>query len=300
MAIKINLLADLQAAEESRRKDPIKRAVFGGCALLVLVLGWICTTQMQVWAARHDLNSQLTRLKGVEETSKQAKNRQVASLEAESRLKALDRYSSNRFFWGTFLDALQHVSVDGIRLTEVRAEQRYTANDALKLFTTNLVVKFTPPSPGWKFWASHSAPASIPTLVSNMFPGMTNVGTFVTNTFPYSVKITESSTNLVASEVATLVEFNLAPRAIEKTTVEIKGRDYSSTPGAALDDFAKRLTASAYFKGILSSVQGFRFTERPPQPRPDPQDPVNPSALFVPFTIELVLDERIFTNEQNL
>jgi len=300
MPIKINLLADLQAAEELRRKDPIKRAVFGGCALLVLVIGWICTTQMQVWAARHDLNSQLARLKSVEETSKQAKNRQVASLDAESRLKALDRYSANRFFWGTFLDALQHVAVDSIRLTEVRAEQKYTANDALKLFTTNVVVKFTPPPAGWKFWASHPPPTSIPSLVSNMSPTMTNAGPFLTNSFPYSVKVTESSTNVVASEVATLVEFNLAPRAIEKTTIEIKGRDYSVTPGAALDDFARRLTASPYFKSVLSSVQGFRFTERPPQPRPDPQDPVNPSALYVPFTIELVLDERIFTNEQNL
>ena len=82
--------------------------------------------------------------------------------------------------------------------------------------------------------------------------------------------------------------------------IEIRGRDYGSNPGAALDEFAKRLTSSPYFKSVLGSPQGFRFTERPPQPRPDPQDPVNPNALFVPFTIELVLDERIFTNEQNL
>jgi hypothetical protein len=300
MPIKINLLAEQQAAEELRRKDPIKRAVFGGVALLVLMIGWIAMTQMQVWAARHELNSNLTRLKNVEESSKQAKNRQVASLDAESRLKALDRYAANRFFWGTFLDTLQHVAVDNIRLTEVRAEQKYNISDSIKLFTTNMVVKFTPPPPGWKFWASSSAAAPVSTLVSNMFPSFTNAGAFLTNTFPYTVKITETATNVAASEAATLVEFNLAPRTIEKTTIEIRGRDYGSTPGAALDAFAKRLTASPYFKSMLSSPQGFRFTERPPQPRPDPQDPVNPSALFVPFTIELVLDERIFTNEQNL
>jgi hypothetical protein len=300
MPIKINLLAESQAAEELRRKDPIKRAVFGGVALLVLMIGWIAMTQMQVWAARHELNTNLTRLKNVEESSKQAKNRQVASLDAESRLKALDRYAANRFFWGTFLDALQHVAVDNIRLTEVRAEQKYNISEGIKLFTTNMVVKFTPPPPGWKFWASSAAAAPVSTLVSNTFSSFTNAGAFLTNTFPYTVKITETATNVAASEAATLVEFNLAPRAIERTTIEIRGRDYGSTPGAALDDFAKRLTTSPYFKSLLSSPQGFRFTERPPQPRPDPQDTVNPNALFVPFTIELVLDERIFTNEQNL
>jgi hypothetical protein len=300
MPIKINLLAEQQAAEELRRKDPIKRAVFAGVALMVLMIGWIAMTQMQVWAARYELSTNLTRLTKVEESSKQAKNRQVASLDAESRLKALDRYAANRFFWGTFLDALQHVAVDNIRLTEVRAEQRYNVSESLKLFTTNMVVKFTPPPPGWKFWASSSAAVPISSSVSNTFQSFTNTGTFLTNTFPYTVKITETATNLVASEAAVLVEFNLAPRAIEKTTIEIRGRDYGSNPGAALDEFAKRLTASPYFKGLLSSPQGFRFTERPPQARPDPQDTVNPGALFVPFTIELVLNERIFTNEQDL
>jgi hypothetical protein len=300
MPIKINLLAEQQAAEELRRKDPIKRAVFAGVGLMVLMIGWIAMTQMQVWAARYELNTNVTRLKKVEESSKQAKNRQVASLDAESRLKALDRYAANRFFWGTFLDALQHVAVDSIRLTEVRAEQKYNVTDSIKLFTTNLVVKFTPPPARWKFWDSSAAATPIPTLVSNTFTGFTNTGAFLTNTFPYTVKITETATNVAASEIATLVEFNLAPRAIEKTTIEIRGRDYGSNPGAALDEFAKRLTASPYFKSLLSSPQGFRFTERPPQARPDPQDPVNPNALFVPFTIELVLNERIFTNEQNL
>ena len=300
MPIKINLLAELQAADELRRKDPMKRAVFGGVALLVLMIGWIAMTQMQVWAARHELNTNLTRLKNVEESSKQAKNRQVLSLDAESRLKALDRYTANRFFWGTFLDALQHVAVDNIRLIEVRAEQKYNVSESLKLFTTNLFVKFTPAPPAWKFWASGAAAAPISTLVSNTFPSFTNTGPFLTNSFPYSVKVTETATNVMSSEVTTMVEFNLAPRAIEKTTIEIRGRDYGSTPGAALDEFAKRLTSSPYFKSLLSSPQGFRFTERPPQPRPDPQDLVNPNALFVPFTIELVLDERIFTNEQNL
>jgi hypothetical protein len=300
MPIRINLLAEQQAAEESRKRDPVKRVIFGGCALLVLVIAWIAMTQMQVWAARHELTVQTARLKKVEESSKQAKNSQAASLEAESRLKALDHYKNNRFFWGTFLNGLQHIALDNIRLIEFKAEQKYNTGDNTRFCTTNLVVTYSVPPPAWKFWAPHPPPQTISMLVSNMLGTVTNSGVFLTNTLPYTIKITENSTNTVANQVATTVDFTLTPRAVERTVIEIHGRDYGSDPGAALDEFAKRLTTSPYFKPLLKSTEGFRFTERPPQPRPDPQDPVNPSALFVPFTIELVLDERIFTNEQTL
>jgi len=300
MPIRINLLADQQAAEESRRRDPIKRVIFGGCAVLVLLIGLIITTQMQVWAARHELTQQNAKLEGIDKPSKQVKNKQVASLDAAGRLHALERYSGTRFFWGTFLDALQHVTVDNIRLIEVRAEQKYVTTETKTLFSTNLIVNYTPPPAGWKFWAAAPAQTPISMLVSNMLGSVTNSAIFATNKFAYSIKVTETATNVVAHQVVALVEFNLGPRAVEKTTIEIRGRDYGTDPGAALDQFAKRLTSSPYFKGLLNGSQGFRFTERPPQARPDPQDPANPTALFVPFTIELTLDERTFTNEQNL
>ena len=79
--------------------------------------------------------------------------------------------------------------------------------------------------------------------------------------------------------------------------VEVRGRDYGNPPGAAIDEFARRINGADYFKNLLEPESGLRFTERPPQPRPDPQDPVNPNALFVPFTIVLTLEERILTNE---
>ena len=66
-----------------------------------------------------------------------------------------------------------------------------------------------------------------------------------------------------------MVEFFLTPRAVEKTTIEIHGRDYGSNPGGAIDEFARRITSSRFFKGVLTAPERFRFTERPPQPRPD-------------------------------
>ncbi len=300
MPIRINLLADQQAAEESRRRDPIKRTVFGGCALVVLVVGWIGVTQLQVRAARSELASCNLRLKKVEESSKLARANQLASQEAESRLKALDRYTANRFFWGNFLDALQRTTVDNVRLTEVHAEQKYATADVTKFYTTNMFLNYTPPPAAWKFWASGKAGTPVSTTVSNMFPTMTNSTLFTTNILPYTVKITETSTNTTLNQLGVTVDFSNVAWASERNTIQIRGRDYGTVPGAGIDEFARRLTESPYFKGILDKARGFRFTERPPQPRPDPQDTVNPGALFVPFTIELVLDERIFTNEQAL
>ena len=63
MPIRINLLAEEQAAEEMRRRDPIKRALFAGAALAVLMLGWIGLTQMNVMAARRELADNVARLK---------------------------------------------------------------------------------------------------------------------------------------------------------------------------------------------------------------------------------------------
>ena len=40
MPIHINLLAEAQAAEELRRRDPVKRAIFIGISLVIVALMW--------------------------------------------------------------------------------------------------------------------------------------------------------------------------------------------------------------------------------------------------------------------
>jgi hypothetical protein len=297
MPIRINLLAEEQAAEEMRRRDPIKRAIFAGAALTVLMIGWIGITQMSVMAARRELADHTARLKKVEDSSKEVRSQQMAVGEFQSKTKALEKYSRNRFFWGTLLDAIQQVTVDSVRLMEIKSDQKYAGSDPTKFFTTNVTVSFAPPPAKWKFWASAPQQTSIELLASNALTQVTNKAPFNTNVLTYSVGISPESTNAAAKQVVAKVEFTNPSWAAEKTTIEIRGRDYGSPPGAAVDEFARRIVNSPYFKELLVPVEGFRFTERPPQPRPDPMDHANPDALFVPFTIELTLKERILTNE---
>lgn len=297
MPIRINLLAEEQAAEEMRRRDPIKRALFAGAALTVLMIFWIGLTQMNVSAARRELADYEARLKKVDESSQQVRVNSMASADFQAKLKALDKYAVSRFLWGTLLDGVQHTTVDQVRLTDLKAQHQYESGQGHKFFTTNVSVAFQAPPSWWKFWSRASAQAPVTTLASALLPGITNNAPFLTNALTYTTKITALSTNVGTLQIVAQMDFTNPAWTMEKTVVEIRGRDYGSPPGVAIDEFARRLTTASLFKDLLVPVEGFRFTERPPQARSDPSDPANPDALFVPFTIELTLKERIFANE---
>ena len=293
MPIRINLLAEEQAAEEMRRRDPIKRAIYAGAGLAGVMLFWIGITQMNVIAARRDLSNYEYRLANVDESSKQVRANQTMSADFEAKLKALHRYATNRLLWGTMLDALQFTMVDNIRLTELRSDQTYGSGEIQKFFTTNLTVTYIPPSPWWKVWSKDFENPPLNALVEKQLSAITNKAPFLTNTLAYSFKVTPVSTNAEAEQIQAKVEFSNPIWNSEKARIEIRGRDYSTTHGAAIDEFARRITTSPLFKDILVPVEGFKFTERPPQARTDPADP-NPDAFFVPFTIELTFKDRIF------
>ena len=297
MPIRINLLAEEQAAEEMRKRDPIKRTLLIGAALVVLMFAWIAVTQLNVSAARSELAGHDARFKQLDESSKTVKANQSLAAEIDGKLRSLEKYSTNRFFWGTLLDAVQQVSVENVRLTEIRADQKYVSGDVNKFFTTNITLQYTLPPAWWNFWAGPSQSPQVSTLVSNLLGTITNQLPFTTNAIEYKINTAISGTNLIAKQITAKVDFNNVPWALEGITVEIRGRDYGSPPGAAIDEFARRINSAPYFKEALEPGEGFRFTERPLQARPDPQDPVNPSALFVTFTMELRLKGRVFTNE---
>lgn len=296
MPIRINLLAEEQAAEEMRRRDPVKRTIYVGIALVVLMLAWIAVTQMNVRAARQELAGHDTRLRQLDEQSKLVRANQLQTAEIESQVQSLERYSSNRFFWGTVLDAVQHISVDNLRLVEIRGEQQYTTGDVNIFFTTNLTLAYKAPPSWWRFWAGNAAGPSILTLASNTFETFTNRPPFTTNVLKYSVKVTPTRTNASAGNVLAKTEFSSVPWAKEQVSISLLGRDYGTPHGAAIDEYARRVQNSPFFKDILDPVAGLRM-ERPPQARADPQDPQNPNALFVPFTIELKLKERVLSND---
>jgi hypothetical protein len=296
MPIRINLLAEQQAAEQARRNDPVKRAIWIGSALIFLTLVWTLVLHMEVKAKRSELQNLDLAFKDADEGARVVRNRMAELGDIERRIASLDRYSTNRLLWANALDAFQKVTMDQIRFRNLSAVQRYYTNAATNFFTTNLSVPFDPPAPAWKFWAGHQKQQAALSLASNLFRTFTNAPPFSTNRLPYTVKMNVASTNEAQGVVVVKCEFGLPPVAIEDIDLTLDARDYGNPPGAAIDDFAKRLVTLPYFAQRLgSSDTRMRFVDRPPNPEPDNTEPGSP--MFKRFSIRLKYEDRVLTNE---
>jgi hypothetical protein len=131
MPIRINLLAEAQAAEEERRRDPVKRGTYVAAFLVSLVALWALTLQFKVIAAKLDLSRLDSRWKSIEQNYKAAVAAQKGSIEAEQKIAALHRMTTNRFLWGNALNAFQQVlgTMDDVQVVRFKAEQLYALNE---------------------------------------------------------------------------------------------------------------------------------------------------------------------------
>ena len=125
MPIRINLLAEEQAAEELRRKDPVKRGIWIAGFLVSLVLLWLLKLQFDIWFDQKDLariNNQWTEIKA---NYSAVTNNVLKTAEIDQKLASLDQLSTNRFLWAPVLNALQKCVVNNVQVTRLRGEQIY-------------------------------------------------------------------------------------------------------------------------------------------------------------------------------
>src|SRR5580704_10664643 len=130
MPIKINLMAESQVAEDMRRRDPVKRAVWICGFVIILVIIWIAKVQM-------DIVFENSKLKDVEAqwNSKKDKygtvtNNQARIGDINTKLAALENLSTNRFLWGNVLNALQQTVVDQVQVTRIVGSDSITQKEA--------------------------------------------------------------------------------------------------------------------------------------------------------------------------
>lgn len=131
MPIRINLLAEAQAAEELRRKDPVKRALFVAITLVALVLFWSSTLQMKIVSAKGELGGLEARWKSIESNYQTAVDARRNSIEAEEKLLALQQFATNRFLWGNALNAFQQTlkNLEDVRVVRLKTEQIYIQSE---------------------------------------------------------------------------------------------------------------------------------------------------------------------------
>ncbi len=126
MPIFINLLAEQQAAEDLRRRDPVKRAVWIGGFVVALVAVWVGFLQVKIFAANSALASVESKWKAMEQSTEQVAKNLKKTAEIERKLAALQTLAKSRFLWANTLNALQSTIVDNVHVVRLRSEQSYS------------------------------------------------------------------------------------------------------------------------------------------------------------------------------
>jgi hypothetical protein len=130
MPIRINLLEEERAAEERRRRDPVKRVIQAMAVVVALVLVLCVWHQIRLVAAASELKKWETEWAKVEKDYNRVTQQMKEIAAVEQKLTALHQLASNRFLWGPPLNALQQTVVDNVQVVKVRSDQTYTVTDA--------------------------------------------------------------------------------------------------------------------------------------------------------------------------
>ncbi len=137
MPIRINLLAEAQALEDIRRRDPVKRAVWIAVCLVLMVVVWWSYLQVEVLARSGTLKNLEASLNAQTNQYSQILVNKKKLVELNQKLASLNQLAAGRFLQANALDAFMHVHVDGIQITHLRSEQAYENTAEVKAVTTD-------------------------------------------------------------------------------------------------------------------------------------------------------------------
>jgi len=129
MPIRINLLAEAQAAEELRRKDPVKRAMIMGAGCVVLMVIASLVLQTKVAHVRSEAEGYASKIQVISAEYKAVMETEEQLEEVRLNRRGLDILASERFLYANLLNSLQKVYVDDVQLVHLRAEQNYSGTE---------------------------------------------------------------------------------------------------------------------------------------------------------------------------
>ena len=132
MPIRLNLLAEVQAEEEMRRRDPVKRAIWVGSLLVTAMLVWSGSLYLNSLMSSRSLS---TIQRGIETRTNDYRvviedEKQIG--EIRRKLGSLHELATNRFLHGDLLNALQQVALDDVQLTRIKVDQVYLPTEETK------------------------------------------------------------------------------------------------------------------------------------------------------------------------
>lgn len=132
MPIRINLLAEAKALEELRRRDPVKRIVLLGVAVVLAVSAFSIWLQLQIMMVKGDLSRTQAQIASRHSDYQRVLENQSRLADVTYRLGSLQEMATNRLLYGTLLNALQQTAINDVQLTRFRADQSYFVTEGVK------------------------------------------------------------------------------------------------------------------------------------------------------------------------
>ena len=116
MPIRLNLLAEAQALEEQRRRDPAKRAIWIGGFIIFAVLLGSSSLQLRVMMMKSEINRVEGQMSSRSNEYNQVVKRLQKLTDVRRKLVSLQQLTTNRFLQGTALNALQQTALEEVEL----------------------------------------------------------------------------------------------------------------------------------------------------------------------------------------
>ena len=132
MPIRINLLAEAQAAEELRRKDPVKRAFILGAVCVAAMAVVSLVIQSGVMSTNHKADVFNRRIQAVTNEFSVVMTDKDRLEQLNLNIRGLDLLAAERFLNGTLLNSLQKVSVDNVQMIRLRVDHSYALTEETK------------------------------------------------------------------------------------------------------------------------------------------------------------------------
>jgi hypothetical protein len=134
MPIRLNLLAEAQAAEELRRRDPVKRTLWVAGAVGALLVLWCFVLYGRLMVAGQGYKALQREWSALEKANMQSVAKRRTTIAIENKIAALERLNTNRFLWGNAFNALQQtlVGIEDIQVVRLKTDQTFIVTEEPK------------------------------------------------------------------------------------------------------------------------------------------------------------------------
>jgi hypothetical protein len=290
MPIKINLLAEQLDEVEARRKDPVKRTIWGAGTVVGLFVLFLILGQTSFWKKRSNLNNLDKELEALQPRIDASSNQWNEVINIEGKINNLDRYITNRFQWTLPLNALQFSTLPKIKVTSFEARQYFT-NSIAKVDTGSFPIAQKAVNEKW--FASDNPIAEIKKEFERKLEERINNDPLLkTNRSFLTMK--EVKTPIFSKMTGQYVSsFNVTKPAYTIRFIEftIRGRDLTES-GSQFKAFRDKIFNNSYFKETVEESDNLSITENSISKEVDYSNPEEPPSYRFTLFCKYPLDYK--------